>query len=211
VRPSPLKNRMVLMLMIALLLLSLPLGAYAQFQGKKVVMVVPSKGFWDIELTKAKEIFEQNGLMVTIASSTLKEATGMFGTKVKPNVVLSKVGGTPYDAIVLLGGEGAVQYWDDPQAHRLIKEALRKGKVLGAISIAPIILSNAKILKGKKATVWPTLSNRLKCSGAIYTGNAIEVDGNIVTADRPDSVEEFANAILRAIPREKKSVIEQNE
>jgi protease I len=55
------------------------------------------------------------------------------------------------------------------------------------------------MLKGKKATVWPTLSNRLKWSGAIYTGNPVEVDGNIVTADRPDSVEEFANAILSLI------------
>ena len=107
-----------------------------------------------------------------------------------------------YDAIIFVGGEGAVQYWDDPQAHRLIKEALKKGKVLGAISISPITLANAKILIGKKATVWPTLGNRLKWAGAVYTGEAVEIDGKIVTADRPDSAEEFANAILRMIPQE---------
>jgi protease I len=205
------KKRMFSILMILILLLSISSGVLAQSQEKKIVIIIPLKGFWDGELIKLKEIFEQDGLGVTVASSTMKGAEGIFGIKIKPDIVLRKVKITLYDAIVFVGGEGTVQYWDDPQAHRLIKEALRKGKVLGAISTAPIILSNAKVLKGKKATVWPTLSNRLKCSGAIYTGNPIEVDGNIVTADRPDSAEEFANAILRAIPREKKSVMERNE
>ena len=149
-----------------------------------------------------KEIFEQNGLRVTVASSTIKEAEGIFGIKIKPDIVLNEVKITLYDAIVFVGGEGVVQYWDDTHAHQLVKEAVKERKVLGAISIAPIILSNAKILTGKKATVWPTLGNPLKCSGAIYTGNPIEVDGNIVTADRPDSVEDFANAILRTMQQE---------
>ena len=193
------KKRMFSILMIFILLLSSSSGVLAQFQEKKIMMIIPLKGFWDEELIKLKEIFEQNGLRVTVASSTIKEAEGIFGIKIKPDIVLNEVKITLYDAVVFVGGEGAVQYWDDPHAHRLVKKALREGKVLGAISIAPIILSNAKILTGKKATVWPTLGYRLKCSGAIYTGNPVEVDGNIVTADRPDSVEEFANAILSLI------------
>lgn len=200
-RLSPLKNRIVLMSMIVLLLLSLPLGAYAQLQGKKVLMIVPLRNFWDVELTELKEIFERNGLLVTIASSTMKEVEGMFGTKMKPDVVLSKIKDVLYDAIVFVGGEGAVQYWDDPIAHRLIKKAIKERKVLGAISIAPIILANANVLSGKRATVWPTLGNRLKCSGAIFTGANVEVDGKFVTADSPNAAEEFGRAILRAIQK----------
>jgi protease I len=192
-------RRILWEIMIFLLLLSISSGGLAQIQGKKILMIVPLRDFWDVELTKLKEIFEQNGLLVTIASSTLKEVEGMFGTKMKPDVVLSKIKDALYDAIIFVGGEGAIQYWDDPHAHRLIKEALKKGKVLGAISIAPITLGNAKVLIGKKATVWPTLGNRLKWAGAIYTGEPVEIDGKIVTADRPDSAEEFAKAILSVI------------
>jgi protease I len=186
-------------MMVSLLILSTSSGVLSQDQGKRVVMVVPLKGFWDIEITTIKEIFEQNGLMVTIASSTLKEAKGIFGTQIKPDVVLSKVRGSLYDAIIFVGGEGAVQYWDDPQAHRLIKTAFKEGKILGAISIAPITLANTKVLKGKRATVWSTLGKRLKRSGAIYTGNPLEVDGNIVTADSYEASEEFAKTILGMI------------
>jgi protease I len=129
----------------------------------------------------------------------MKETKSMFGTITKPDVALHKVKAALYHAIVFVGGEGAVQYWDDLRAHQLVKEALKKGKVLGAISIAPITLANAKVLIGKKVTIWPTLGNRLKWAGAIYTGEPVEVDGNIVTADGPDSAEEFAWAILRII------------
>jgi putative intracellular protease/amidase len=53
----------------------------------------------DEELAKPKEIFEQNGFVVTIASSTMKEAKSMFGTISKPDVVLHKVKASLYDAI----------------------------------------------------------------------------------------------------------------
>jgi protease I len=179
--------------------LSLLTGALAQIPEKKILMIIPLKDFWDVELTKSKEIFEHNGLLVTIATSAMREAEGMFGTKIKPDFVLNKVKDALYDAIIFVGGEGAVQYWEDPHAHRLIKRAIAKGKVLGAISIAPIILANAKVLTGKKATVWPTLGKRLEWSGAIYTGNPVEVDGKIMTANSPDAAEEFARTVLRTI------------
>lgn len=187
------------MLMIASLLLSIPLETDAQLHKKKILMIIPLKDYWDEELVKPKEIFEQNGFVVTIASSAMKEAKSMLGTFTKPDIVLHNVQAALYDAIVFVGGEGAIQYWDDPHAHRLIKDALKKGKVLGAISIAPITLVNAKVLISKKATVWPTLGNRLKWAGTIYTGEPVEVDGNIVTADGPNSAEDFAWTILRII------------
>jgi protease I len=186
-------------LIISIIAFSLLKGALAQIPEKKIVMIVPLKDFWCEELVKPKEIFEQNGLLVTIASSAMREAKSMFGVIIKPDVVLNKVRVAHYDAIIFVGGEGAVQYWDDPHAHRLVKEAIKERKVLGAISIAPIILANAKALHGKNATAWPTLGKRLEWAGAIYTGKPVEVDGKIVTANSPDAAEEFAKAILGVI------------
>jgi protease I len=192
------RNKTALTFMVALLLLSIS-WSYAQLREKKILMVIPLKDYWDEELLKPKEIFEQNGFVVSVASSTTKKAKGMFGTITKPDLVLHHVKATQYDAIVFVGGEGAIQYWDDRRAHQLIREALKKGKVLGAMSIAPITLANAKVLIGRKATVWPSLGNRLKMVGTIYTGEPVEVDGKIVTADGPSSAEDFAWAILRII------------
>jgi hypothetical protein len=56
------RKRIFLIWMILILLLSISSGVLAQFQDKKIMMVIPLKGFWDQELIKLKEIFKQNNL-----------------------------------------------------------------------------------------------------------------------------------------------------
>jgi protease I len=77
----------------------------------------------------------------------------------------------------------------------LVKEANRAGKVVSAICLAPVTLANAGLLEGKRATAYPSAESFLKWKGAIYTGNAVEVEGNIVTANGPEAAEEFAQAV----------------
>lgn len=54
-------------------------------------------------------------------------------------------------------------------ALRIAQDSVKLGKVLGAICIAPRILAEAGVLKGKKATVWHSEAEALKRKGAIYT------------------------------------------
>jgi hypothetical protein len=44
-RLTPLKNRIVSRGMVFLLLLLIPWGALAKLHGKKIIMIIPSKGF----------------------------------------------------------------------------------------------------------------------------------------------------------------------
>jgi protease I len=37
----------------------------------------------------------------------------------------------------------------------------------------------------------------MKWKGATYTGNPVEVDGHIVTANGPEAAEEFAQAVVK--------------
>lgn len=66
---------------------------------------------------------------------------------------------------------------------------------MSAICLAPVTLANAGLLEGKRATVYPSAKSFLKWKGATYTGNPVEVDGNIVTANGPEVAEEFAQAV----------------
>jgi len=104
-----------------------------------------------------------------------------------------------YDAVIFVGGAGAQEYWESARAHEIARATLERGKVLGAICIAPVTLANAGVLEGRKATVWPSEAPRLKAQGAEYTGRSVEVDDRIVTADGPESAEEFGRAILAAL------------
>lgn len=162
-------------------------------------MVIAERNFRDEELFQPRQILEKAGIGVSVASVSLKTATGMLGGTCKPDLLLSSVKAEDYNAVVFIGGEGAQQYWKDPAAHGLARDFLKAGKVVAAICIGPMILANAGILKGKKATVWESESTCLKRSGATYTAQRVEKDGKIITAAGPFAAAEFGQAILAAI------------
>ncbi|MBK9942349.1 MAG: DJ-1/PfpI family protein [Kouleothrix sp.] len=59
----------------------------------------------------------------------------------------------------------------------------RDRKEVAAICLAPVILANAGILKGRKATVAGTEATTLERQGAQHTGPGVTVDGNLVTGN----------------------------
>lgn len=168
-------------------------------KGKKAVMIIAQNNFRDEELLKPKEILEKNGVSVTIASSSLKESTGMLGAKVKPDVLFTNVKVSDFDAVVFVGGSGSMEYWDNPTAHKIATEANTAKKTIGAICIAPVTLAKAGLLKNKKATTYSSTINDIKACGAVYTGADVERDGNIVTASGPTAAQKFGETLVKAL------------
>ncbi|MDI6916353.1 MAG: DJ-1/PfpI family protein [Thermoplasmatales archaeon] len=168
--------------------------------GKRVLMIIAHSNFRDEELLETKKVLEDAGCTVRVASTDTVPARGMFGAFVKPDMTLDRVTVDNYDAVIFVGGSGAEVYFNNPTAHLLAREAWEKKKVLGAICIAPCILANAGLLKGKTATVWDgRYVEILTKKGASYTGRNVEIDGKIVTANGPESAEEFGKAIVKAL------------
>ncbi len=173
-------------------------GAAPRLKGKKVVFIIAHQKFRDEELLVPRKVLRSLGAQVTVASSSLNEATGMLGAKAKPDVLLDDVNPADYDAFVFVGGMGASEYYGNPKALALCRAAAKQGKVLAAICIAPGTLAKAGVLKGKKATMWGD-GRMVKQAGATFTGRPVEVDGRIITANGPKAAAAFAQAIADAL------------
>ena len=167
---------------------------------KRALMIIAPTDFRDEELLHTKEELERVGAKVTIASSKTDEARGMLGARVTPDITLGQVKVDDYDAVVFVGGSGSAVYFKDNRALSIASEAFSKGKTICAICIAPVILANAGVLKGKRATVWPDKCiQMIEGRGATYTGKPVEVDGNVITAPGPEAAREFGRAIAKAL------------
>lgn len=174
-------------------------GNMQTIKGKKVVMIIARSNFRDEELLKPKEVLEKNGIAVTVASSSLKEATGMLGAKVKPDMLFTNINIGDYDGVIFVGGSGSSEYWDNPTAHKIARDANNAGKIVGAICIAPVTLAKAGILADKKATTYSSTVNDIKACGAKFSGADVERDGNIITASGPPVALKFGEAIVKAL------------
>jgi len=165
----------------------------------KVVFVIAPKDFRDEELFHTKEEIEKAGHSTLIVSTKKGECIGMLGGKAKAEKTINEINEEDFNAIVFVGGIGADIYFNNTTAQKLAKNFFNKGKIVAAICIAPSTLANSGILKGKKATCFSSESENLKSKGAIYTGKKVEIDGNIITANGPEAVDEFGKKIVEKL------------
>jgi len=173
---------------------------------KKIVIIIASKDFRDEEYFVPYEILQKEGAIVTTASSMKGESVGLEGGEARSTVTLNEINAKDYDAVIFVGGEGAKEYFDSNEAHRIIQEFYARKKVVAAICIAPVILAKTGILKAKKATVWSSLGNKsgikeFESAGCTFCDEGVVVDGKIITADGPAMSEKFANAIVEVLAK----------
>ncbi|MBW1781924.1 MAG: DJ-1/PfpI family protein [Deltaproteobacteria bacterium] len=170
-----------------------------RLKDKKILMIIAKGMFNESEFKEPKEILEREGAAVIIASCTSSEAIGDRGLKVTPHIHIRNINVKNFDAVVFIGVFGVSEYFNNPQAHKISKEALDQNKILAAICMAPRILANAGLLKGKKATSFPSASDDIKAKGALVTDKDVERDGNIITANGPGAASRFGKTIVLAL------------
>ncbi|MFH1451508.1 MAG: DJ-1/PfpI family protein [bacterium] len=171
---------------------------------KRVALIIAFKDFRDEEYFIPKNLFKSNGIKTITISNEKGTALGVYGGEAKVDLLLSGLILQDYDAVVFIGGAGALKYLDNQESYRIAEEVVANNKVLAAICISSVILAKAGVLKGKKATVWSssldkTAVKTLEENGAIYFNLPVVTDGRIVTATGPAAADKFAEQVIKLL------------
>ena len=168
------------------------------------VLIMATNRFEESELFGPREILRGRGARVSLASPTLDEIMATVhdepGRWIRPDLMISEVRETDYDALLLPGGVGNPdQLRTNEDAVRLIREFAAAGKPVAAICHGPWLLVEADVLKGRMATSWPSIRTDLRNAGAEVVDEPAVTDGNIVTSRKPDDIAAFTAALINAI------------
>jgi len=166
---------------------------------KRAVLIIARENFRDEELFETMRVLTEAGVNTVVASSKKGAVKGMLGRRAEATILVSEIAVDEYDAIIFVGGAGAMEYFHSRAAWTIAREAVARRKVLGAICIAPAILANAGLLNGVRVTSFPSERERLQRAGALYTGAPVERHGLIITGDGPMSAIQFGRAIADAL------------
>ncbi len=168
---------------------------------KHALFIIAFKEFRDEEYFIPRNILESNGIKTSTASCQKGLAVGVNGGDVKVNMDLDEVDVSKYNAIVFVGGMGALKDLNNERSYRIIKDAINENLVISAICIAPVIFARSGMFKNRKSTVWTSNMDKsakkiLEEEQMIYVDEKVVIDRDLITADGPESAKEFSKAIL---------------
>jgi len=175
-------------------------------EGKEIAMIIAFRDFRDAEYFVPRDILEEAGAKIITVSTKLGTAIGADGGDVEVDILAQDLNPADFDGIVFIGGPGCLQYLDNENSYRIVKETVEQNKVLGSICISPMILAKAGVLSGKRATVWSSPMDRgpiriLEEGEAIYQADPVVVDGKLITGNGPAAAKEFGESLIEALTR----------
>ncbi len=155
----------------------------------KVLMPL-AQGFEEIEALTVVDILRRAEIEVVLAGLLPGPVAGAHNVCIIPDTTIDTVTAGVFDMIILPGGQpGTDNLNADPRIHALLNKFASGEKLIGAICAAPIVLAAAGLLRGKKATCYPSYRDQL--NGGIYEDTSVVSDGTIITSRGPGTAIHF--------------------
>jgi protease I len=168
------------------------------------ILIMATDGFEESELFGPLGILKGLGAKVMLASPspTPIQATVRDdpGRTIRPNLTIAEAQVGDFDALILPGG---VINPDALRTNRfavdLVRGFVAARKPVAAICHGPWLLVEADVLRGKAATGWKSIRTDLRNAGASLSDDRVVSDGRIITAQAPEDVAAFTEALIAAV------------
>jgi 4-methyl-5(b-hydroxyethyl)-thiazole monophosphate biosynthesis len=176
-------------------------------------VVVPLlAGFEEIEAVTIIDVLRRAELRVLVASTAAGPVRGSHDIEVAADTALASIVATgtadAVDMIALPGGmPGAEHLKKDPRIAEIVRRLRAAGRPVAAICAAPMVLAAAGVLDGLRATSYPGFL--ADAPGATVVGDAVVIDGGVITSRGPGTALDFALALVEElVGREARQAIE---
>lgn len=145
--------------------------------------------------------------VVAVAVDTTLLIKGATGQTVLADSLLSDIDTGDADWLIVPGGvPGAPNLHASKAVSDMLLAHFAKGGRIASICAGPaVVLAPLGILKGKKATCYPGLGDKIEAGGGTYVEEPVVVDGNIITSEGPGTTLKFAKAIISATAGQQKA------
>jgi len=176
----------------------------------KKVLVPLAQGCEELEAVTIMDLLRRAEITVVTAGLDAGPVRASRGTRLVPDATLDEALKQDYDMVVLPGGQpGSDNLNRDPRIHALLRKMADSGKFTAAICAAPSVLAHAGVLKGKRATSFPGVLEKLSHTGVVLQDQAVVKDGKVITSKGPGTAMDFALELIETLAgKEKRAQVE---
>lgn len=165
-----------------------------------MIYVLMVDGFEEIEAIEPIDIMRRAGLNVVTVGVKSSSVKGAHNITIKTDITIEDVNEEDMELLMLPGGPGHEELYNDKNVHKLIDYANKNDLYIAAICASPSILGKKGLLNGKSATCFPGFEPYLK--GAKVLADKVVVDGKIITAKGAGAAAEFGFEIVKILKNE---------
>jgi 4-methyl-5(b-hydroxyethyl)-thiazole monophosphate biosynthesis len=162
------------------------------------VLVPLADGCEELEAVTIIDLLRRAGIEVVTAGLKPGIVTASRGVQLVPDVALDVALQDEYDMVALPGGmPGASNLKNDVRIIELLKKMASAGQYTAAICAAPMVLAEAGVLNGKRATCYPGFLDGLP---DVRVGDgAVVQDGRVLTSRGPGTAMDFALMLVEVL------------
>jgi deglycase len=169
-------------------------------KGMKVAILV-TDGFEQDELLEPRKALDEAGADTKVVSPKDETVRGWkytdWGSEVKVDHRLNEVKPDQFDGLLLPGGVmNPDKLRTDPSVVEFVKSFFAAGKPVAAICHGPWTIIEAGAARGRKMASWPSVKTDLRNAGAEWVDGEAVIDGNLVSARKPDDIPAFNRAMI---------------
>jgi protease I len=171
-----------------------------RLKGKRVAVFVED-GFEDLEFWVPLMRLREEGAEVTVVGSGKAEKfTGKYCLPAEVDVNAADVSAADFDAIVIPGGWCPDKLRRVEAVLKIVRDAYKAGKIIGAICHGGWVPISAGIVKGHRATGSTGIKDDLVNAGAEWVGDKPAFrDGNLVWGRVVPDIPDFCRELVAAI------------
>ena len=165
-----------------------------------MVYVFLANGFEELEALAPIDILRRAGVKVEVVGVDSENIVSAHKVKFTADTTVDKILlDDNVDMIVLPGGMPGVTYLGNHEGLTdLLVKFAEEGKEIAAICAAPSVLGKLGIVKGKKATIYPGMEEKLEGADVVVDQEVV-TDGNITTSRGAGTAIPFALRLIEIL------------
>lgn len=163
------------------------------------IAIITADKTQDLEFFYPYYRLTEEGYEVDVITPEGGKLTCKYGLDLQHTRAIDEVTPADYKLLYIPGGKAPQELREEPRVLNFVREFTKSGKTIAAICHGPQVLLSAGVLKGIEVAAWPEIREELEEGGAQFTDEALQIDGQFITARCPGDLHRHLSGVIQRL------------
>jgi deglycase len=162
-------------------------------------LILIADGFEDLQFFYPWYRLQEEGVPVTVASSSGQPLMGLHGYRVEPDMPIHELNPSEYDLLVIPGGASPEKLRQREQAVDVTRTFMEEERLVAIIGHGAQLLISAGAIDGRALTSAPGIRDDVRAAGGVWREEGTFIDGLLISGRSSDDLPAFCQQIVDAL------------